>query len=87
MEGVMATHSYLVVPFIGVIRGGTFSKENAQTVSGQLQAVIDGQLRQGWEFYSIEKVGIEVQPGCLGGLLGQKTAYINFDQIVFRRST
>ena len=82
----MASHSYLVVPFIGVIRRGIFSKENAQTVSGQLQAVIDGRLREGWEFYSIEKVGIEVQPGCLGGLLGLKAAYINFDQIVFRRS-
>jgi len=81
----MATYSYLVVPFIGVVRGGVFSKENAQTVTSQLQSVIDGQIRQGWEFYSIEKVGIEIQPGCLGGLLGVKATYLNFDQIVFRR--
>jgi len=46
----MSTYSYLVVPFIGVVRGGVFSKENAQTVSSQLQTVIDGQVRQGWEF-------------------------------------
>lgn len=83
----MSAYSYVVVPFIGVIRGGTFSKENARTVSSQLQSVIEEHVRQGWEFYSVEKVGIEVQPGCLGGLLGQKTAYINFDQVVFRRSS
>jgi hypothetical protein len=82
----MPNYSYLVVPFIGVVRGGVFSKENAQTVSTQLQTVIDGQVRQGWEFHSIEKVGIEVQPGCLGGLLGVKAAYLNFDQIIFRRA-
>jgi len=49
-EAMMSTYSYLVVPFIGVVRGGVFSKENAQTVSSQLQTVIDGQVRQGWEF-------------------------------------
>jgi hypothetical protein len=81
----MTAYRYQVVPFIGVIRGGTFTKENAQTVSSQLQEVIDAQVRQGWEFYSVEKVAIEVQPGCLGGLLGQKTSYINFDQVIFRR--
>lgn len=78
-------YSHKVVPFIGVIRGGVFSKENARTVSSQLQTVVDEHVREGWEFYSIEKVGIEVQPGCLGGLLGIKATYLNFDQIIFRR--
>jgi len=31
-------------------------------------------------------VNIEAKPGCLAALLGAKTAYIRFDQIVFRRA-
>ena len=81
----MATFSYRVVPFIGVLKTGMFSKDNAATVSQQLQAVIDSNVQQGWEFYSVEKIGIEVQPGCLGAFTGQKAAYINFDQVIFRR--
>lgn len=79
-------YRYHVVPFIGRITGGTFSSENAQTVSGQLQTVIDHYVGLGWEFYSIEKVGIEVSPGCLGGLLGQSASLVNFDQVIFRHS-
>jgi hypothetical protein len=81
----VATYDYYAVPFIGRIDGGTFSSDNAQTVSTQLQAVIDDHVQHGWEFYSIEKVGIEVRPGCLGAFLSQKAVYINFDQIIFRR--
>ena len=77
------SYRYHVVPFVGRIKAG--STENAQTVSGQLQAVIDHYVHHGWEFYSIEKVGIEVRPGCLGALFGQGVSYINFDQVVFRQ--
>ena len=79
-------YQYKVVPFIGQIKGGTFSTNNAQTVSSQLEAVIQEHAKQGWDYYSTEKIGIEVQPGCLGSFLGQKSAYINFDQIIFRKS-
>jgi hypothetical protein len=81
----MAQYRYHVVPFIGQIRSGTFSSDNAQTVSSQLSSLIDGEVQQGWEFYSIEKVGIEVKPGCLAGLLGASTSHIDFDQVIFRR--
>ena len=78
-------YRYHVVPFIGQIKGGKFSKDNAQTVSKQLQEVIERTVERGWEFYSIEKVGIEVQPGCLGAFIGRKSSYVNFDQIIFRQ--
>ena len=81
----MDSYIYRVVPFIGVIQSGLSSKENVTTVSGQLQRMIDWHAQQGWEFYSIEKVGIEVRPGYLGALLGQSASYVNFDQVIFRR--
>jgi hypothetical protein len=79
-------YEYLVVPFIGRLNQGLFSVENARSVSRQLQSVINQYAERGWKFCSIEKVDIEVAPGCLASLFGAKTSYISFDQIVFRRS-
>ena len=76
---------YLVVPFNGKIKGGFFSSENAETVSMQLQSLINQYSRRGWEFQNIAKVDIEVAPGCLAGMFGAKTSYITFDQVIFRR--
>jgi hypothetical protein len=80
----VAAYDYYVVPFIGRIKN---EGDNPKTVSEQLQSVIDHYVEHGWEFYSIEKVGIEVQPGCIGALLGHSPSYVNFDQIIFRRQT
>ena len=81
----MPTYDYYAVPFIGHITGGIFTSANAKTVTDQLQSVIDHYVKHGWEFYSIEKVGIEVHPGCIGALFGHGPSYVNFDQIIFRR--
>lgn len=48
--------------------------------------MIDHYVSHGWEFHSVEKVGIVVQPGCLAMLFGYRAHYLNFDQIVFRRA-
>lgn len=77
---------YKVLPFIGVIQSGIFSKENAGTVSEQLQTLINQGAQAGWEYCGVEKIDIKVQPGCLGALLGRKASYITFDQVVFRRT-
>ena len=61
-----AHYRFHVLPFIGTIRSGFFTNDNAQTVSGQLQSLIDHYTQQGWEFYSVEKVDIQVNPGCIG---------------------
>lgn len=79
----MAT--YKVVPFIGQVKSGFFSSDNAGTVSEQLQSAIEQQVNAGWEFHSFAKADIEVKPGCLASLLGSKTSYISFDQLIFRR--
>gem|GEM_PF-2224928 len=81
-----ADGDYIVVPFMGKIKSGFFSSENAETVSRQLQSLINQYSQQGWEFHNIAKVDIEVTPGCLASLFGAKTSYITFDQVVFRRS-
>ena len=72
--------SYKVVPFIGRSRGNLSASEVAQ----QLEITINQHSASGWEFVQLSDVNIEVQPGCLAGLLGAKISYARFDQLVFR---
>jgi len=41
----------------------------------------------GWEFCRTDQVQIKVKPGCLGALVGQKAAYLHFDEVIFRRES
>jgi hypothetical protein len=80
-------YRYQVVPFLGTMNTGIFTNENARTVSSQLQRLINQHAEQGWQFYSLEKVNIQTNPGCIGQLLGQSASYITFDQVIFRQAT
>jgi len=79
-------YEYKVVPFIGRLKSGLFgSVEDAGMVSTQLESVINQHAGQGWEFVGLNDVNIEIKPGCLAGLFGSKTAFMPFDQVIFRR--
>jgi hypothetical protein len=77
-RGVM---QYKVLPFIGRIKSG----QTADEVSNQLEALIRQGANEGWTFHDVSSVNIEVQPGCLAGLLGAKASYIRYDMAVFKR--
>lgn len=79
----MSSFQYKVIPFVGV----TKSTANGAEVASQLQAAISQNAVDGWIFHSFNKVGIEVQPGCLAGLLGGKTASAELDQLIFVKAT
>lgn len=72
---------YRVMPFIGKIK----SNQTAADVSNQLESLINEGAREGWQFEQVNNVNIEVQPGCLAGLLGKKADYVRFDMVVFKR--
>jgi hypothetical protein len=72
---------YRVLPFIGKIKGSQSAKE----VSDQLETLLNQGGQEGWEFVQINNVNIEVQPGCIAGLLGAKADYVRFDMAVFRK--
>ena len=82
----MQKYCYKVVPFIASISGGYFSKDNADTASSQLQSLIDEFVADGWEYYRMDKIDIEVKPGCLGSVFGASARYITYDQAIFRKS-
>jgi hypothetical protein len=73
---------YKVVPFIAKVKSGASTSE----VAAQLEAIINQTTVGGWEFHSFNDVNIEVSPGCLAGLLlGRKSTYVKFDQLVFKK--
>lgn len=81
----MSLYEYRVVPFVGQLKGGIMSIENARKVSEQLHGVINQYATEGWEFFRIDKVDIEIKPGCLASLFGASISFITFDQVIFRR--
>ena len=76
------SYQYKVVPFVGKVKSGA----SAEEVSSQLASVINQNATGGWEFYQLGSVDIEVQPGCLAGIFGAKTAFVTWDQVIFRKS-
>ena len=74
---------YKVVAFMGSTKGN----QSADIVASQLTSLINSEATGGWELFQMGDVNIEVSPGCIAGLLGQKVTYIRFDQIVFRKPT
>lgn len=76
-------HRYKVLPFIGRAKGNL----SADVVSKQLEDLISAQATEGWEFYQLSNVNIQVTPGCLAGLLGGKESYVRYDQVIFRKGS
>lgn len=75
----MSGFQYKVVPFAGTAKGSATGSE----IATQLQSAISVNTNDGWVFHSFNKVSVAVEPGCLAGLLGGKTAYQEMDQLVF----
>lgn len=50
-----------------------------------LESVVNDMAGQGWEFLRVDAIGVQVQPGCLMVLFGQKTTETTYYVITFRR--
>jgi hypothetical protein len=49
-----------------------------------LQEIATQHAAQGWEFYRVDTIDVKLQPGCLGMLLGQREAIVNYYVVTFR---
>ena len=67
--GNTMSYEYSVVPF----KGFNKNELDPQTVSAHMQVLLNVGASEGWEFYQSTNVSIEVQPGCLNALFGQKS--------------
>lgn len=59
--------------------------ENGTEAATYLKRVLNRKAEDGWEFQSVEAVGVSVKPGCLESLKGTKQTFTNYYVIVFRR--
>jgi len=57
----------------------------SDTYSAYIQDIVNRFAEDGWEFYRIDSVGVSLQPGCLGGLSGQKAQNSIYYVISFRK--
>lgn len=50
-----------------------------------MESVVNQMADQGWDFYRVDSIGVQLQPGCLAGLLGKKAAEGLYYVITFRK--
>ena len=51
-----------------------------------LEGVVNSLAKEGWEFYRIDAIGVNVKPGCVASLLGQKEVLSTYYVITFRKA-
>ena len=60
-------------------------KDTGSEIAVHLEKLAQEWASKGWEFYRIDSVGVLVQPGCLGPLLGVKQSMTYYNIVTFRR--
>ncbi len=58
-------------------------KEKGNEAAAYLQSVVNENSIDGWEFYRVDSIGIEVSPGCFGG---NKNILKNYYVVSFRKA-
>ena len=61
------------------------SNEQGNEAAAYLERILNEKALGGWEFQSVEAIGVKVAPGCLEALKGTKESFTNYYVIVFRR--
>lgn len=59
--------------------------QKGNEAAAYLEAVVNEQARNGWEFHRVDPIGVQVRPGCLASLFGQKADETTYYVITFRK--
>ena len=65
-----------------IVESGTRLRGQA---AAYLERIVNEQARMGWEFFRIDQVGIQVNPGCLAGLFGATSNTLIYYVVTFRK--
>jgi len=60
-------------------------QHKANEAAAYLEEVVNEMASQGWEFYRIDPIGVQLKPGCIASLFGQKAVAITYYVITFRK--
>ncbi len=50
-----------------------------------LSEIVEHQAARGWEFFRVDEIGVQVNPGCLAALFGATTSHESYFVVTFRR--
>lgn len=78
----MAAYEYRAVPFLAAVAGR--DRKSADLAATQLTAALNAGATEGWEFYRLDNVSVDVRPGCLGFLTGTKSGTLLSDDLPTR---
>jgi len=59
--------------------------QKGNEAAAYLDKIVNSHAQDGWEFYRVDAIGVNVKPGCLAGLLGQKSALTTYYVVSFRK--
>lgn len=62
-------------------------KHKGNEAAAYLEKIVNEYARQGWEFFRVDTIGVELQPGCFGSLSGNKAENTSYHVITFRKET
>lgn len=60
-------------------------KHKGNEAAAYMETVVNDYAAEGWEFYRVDSIGVNVKPGCIAGLFGQKDAFATYYVISFRK--
>jgi hypothetical protein len=63
------------------------AKHKGNEAAAYLEGIVNSMAQDGWEFFRVDQIGVNVRPGCIAGLLGQKDSYSIYYVITFRKSS
>lgn len=61
------------------------AESRGSEAANYLQSVVQQHARNGWEFYRLDSIGVQVSPGCLGFLMGIRHERQEYYVITFRK--
>lgn len=61
------------------------SKHRGNEAAVYLQSIANEEAEEGWEFYRIDSIGVQVKAGCFDALMGKKASNTSYYVITFRR--
>jgi hypothetical protein len=61
-------------------------QDTGKEIAAHLEKLAKDMGVDGWEFFRVDSVGVQVQPGCLGALSGIKQSQSYYNVVTFRRA-
>jgi len=63
------------------------SIQQGTEAASYLESVVNQHAAEGWEFFRIDSVGVQTQPGCLASLFGHGPSEVTYYVITFRMAS